>query len=63
MQESGKPIELGLRLKLQNGQIVEAEHLIARNLSAVEPCEFADAAAGLACPGATRRADSRATRC
>jgi len=32
MQESGKPIELGLRLKLRNGQIVEAEHLIARNL-------------------------------
>lgn len=34
MMESGKPIELGLRLKLRNGQIVEAEHLIARNLSA-----------------------------
>ena len=34
MQENGKPIELGLRLKLRNRQIVEAEHLIARNLSA-----------------------------
>ncbi|MGH8206271.1 MAG: hypothetical protein ACRETK_05790, partial [Steroidobacteraceae bacterium] len=34
MQESGKPIELGLRLKVQGGQIVEMEHLIARNLSA-----------------------------
>jgi len=34
MQENGKPIQLGLRLKLKNGKIVEAEHLIARNLSA-----------------------------
>jgi hypothetical protein len=33
MQEDGKPIELGLRLKLQQGKITEAEHLIARNLS------------------------------
>ncbi len=33
MMENGKPIELGLRLKLRNGRIVEAEHLIARNLS------------------------------
>jgi hypothetical protein len=32
MQESGKPIELALRLKLVNGQIIEMEHLIARNL-------------------------------
>jgi hypothetical protein len=32
MMESGKPIELGLRLKLRDGKIVEAEHLIARNL-------------------------------
>jgi hypothetical protein len=32
MQESGKPIQLGLRLKLANGQITEIEHLIARNL-------------------------------
>ncbi len=34
MQESGKPIELGLRLKIRNGQITEMEHLIARNLRA-----------------------------
>jgi hypothetical protein len=33
MEESGKPIELALRLKIRNGQITEAEHLIARNLS------------------------------
>lgn len=33
MKENDKPIQLGLRLKLRNGQIVEAEHLIARNLS------------------------------
>ncbi len=32
MQESGKPMEIGLRLKLQNGRIIEAEHLLARNL-------------------------------
>ena len=34
MKEEGKPIQLGLRLKLRNGRIVEMEHLIARNLSA-----------------------------
>jgi hypothetical protein len=34
MKENGKPIQLGLRLKVRNGQIVEAEHLIARNLPA-----------------------------
>ena len=34
MQESGKPMEIGLRLKLQNGRIAEAEHLLARNLPA-----------------------------
>jgi len=32
MSENGKPIELGLRLKLRAGQIVEMEHLIARDL-------------------------------
>jgi hypothetical protein len=32
MQESDKPIILGLRLKLRDGKIVEAEHIIARNL-------------------------------
>jgi hypothetical protein len=32
MQEDGKPVQLGLRLKLQNGQVVEMEHLLARNL-------------------------------
>jgi hypothetical protein len=34
MQENDKPVMLGLRLKIWNGQITEAEHLIARNLSA-----------------------------
>ena len=33
MEENNRPIELGLRLKIIDGQIVEAEHLIARNLS------------------------------
>jgi hypothetical protein len=32
MKDSGKPIQLGLRLKLKNGKITEAEHLIAGNL-------------------------------
>jgi len=32
MKEDGKPIQLGLRLKVRNGQITEMEHLIARNL-------------------------------
>jgi hypothetical protein len=32
MQEDNRPIELGLRLRIRNGQITEAEHLIARDL-------------------------------
>src|SRR5271169_2972448 len=32
MQENNRAIELGLRLKIRNGQITEAEHLIARDL-------------------------------
>ena len=35
MQENNRPIEFALRLKIVDGQIVEAEHLIARNLGAV----------------------------
>ncbi len=34
MIEADKPVQVGLRLKLRNGQIIEAEHLVARNLSA-----------------------------
>lgn len=34
MQESGKPVQFGLRLEIVNKQIVAAEHLLARNLSA-----------------------------
>jgi len=33
LDEGGKPVELALRLKLQNGQIVEMEHLVARGLN------------------------------
>src|ERR1700728_3303561 len=33
MEENNRPIEIGLRLKIVDGQIAEAEHLIARNLS------------------------------
>ena len=32
LKEGDKPIQLGLRLKLKNGKIIEAEHLIARDL-------------------------------
>lgn len=32
MKENDKPIQFGLRLKLKDGKIVEAEHLIARDL-------------------------------
>jgi hypothetical protein len=32
MKEGDKPVQIGLRLKLRDGQIVEAEHLLARNL-------------------------------
>jgi hypothetical protein len=32
MKADDKPIQLGLRLKIRNGQITEAEHLIAGNL-------------------------------
>jgi hypothetical protein len=32
MQENDRPIELALRLKIRDGEIIEAEHLIARNL-------------------------------
>jgi hypothetical protein len=32
MEEDNRPIEFGLRLKIRDGQIVEAEHLIARSL-------------------------------
>jgi hypothetical protein len=34
MEENNRPIELALRLKIRDGEVVEAEHLIARNLSA-----------------------------
>jgi hypothetical protein len=33
MKEQGKPVLFVLRLKVVNGRIIEAEHLIARNLS------------------------------
>jgi hypothetical protein len=32
MEENGKPIQLGLRLKWRDGKIVAAEHMIARDL-------------------------------
>lgn len=33
MEESGKPIQLGLRLKVANGTIAEAEHLVVRSFN------------------------------
>ena len=32
MTENNKPIELGIRLKIRNGKITEAEHVIARDI-------------------------------
>jgi hypothetical protein len=32
LQENNKPIELGIRLKVEGGKVVEAEHLVARDL-------------------------------
>ena len=32
MQENGKPVEVAIRLKLENGEITEMEHLVARGL-------------------------------
>jgi hypothetical protein len=32
MKEEGKPIQVGLRLKVENGEIVEAEHLVVHQL-------------------------------
>jgi hypothetical protein len=34
MKQSGKPIQIAIRLKIRDGKIAEAEHLIAGNLSA-----------------------------
>lgn len=34
MEESGKPLLLGLRLKVLNGEISEVEHVLARNINA-----------------------------
>jgi hypothetical protein len=34
MEESGKPLMIGLRLKTFNGQITEAEHVLARGINA-----------------------------
>jgi hypothetical protein len=33
MEEGGKPVQLAVRLKVQNGRITEMEHLVARNLA------------------------------
>ena len=33
MEESGGPVQLGLRLKVEDGAITEAEHIVVRNLS------------------------------
>src|SRR5262245_7168783 len=33
MEESGKPIQIGLRLKVENGAITEAEHLVVRSFN------------------------------
>ncbi len=49
MKEGDKPIQLGLRLKLKDGQITEAEHLVARifGISASRICGIARRSAPL----------------
>lgn len=34
MEEGGKPLMIGLRLKVFEGEIIEAEHVLARNINA-----------------------------
>ena len=57
-----KPIMLGLRLKIVNGQITEAEHLIARNLSARSLANLETPRPGLLAHGPARERVPRA-RC
>lgn len=50
LRENGAPILLGLRLALRNGEIVEAEHVIARNLGESNELNLQTPRAGLLRP-------------
>lgn len=54
MEESGKPMELGLRLKVVNKQITEAEHLKAANLRDTQLTNLKTPRPGLLAPAKER---------
>jgi hypothetical protein len=54
LRENGAPILVGLRLALRNGQIVEAEHLIARNLGEQNELNLQTPRPGLVTPPSER---------
>jgi hypothetical protein len=58
MEESGRPVEVAVRLKLENGRITEMEHLVARGLGDrnLRNLEAPRAAFTTAVPAAARNA-------
>lgn len=59
MEVEGKPALVGIRLKRQGGRIVEAEHMIAGNLSAPALANLQAPRSGLLAPVAEEYLDSR----
>src|SRR5690606_32186686 len=59
MEVEGKPALVGIRLKRENGRIVEAEHMIAGNLSAPALANLQTPRAGLLRPVTDEYLDSR----
>jgi hypothetical protein len=47
MEEAGRPVQVGLRLKVEEGEITEAEHLVARNLGEASLANLQAPRAGL----------------
>ena len=60
LQEDGKPIQLGLRLKLEDGHITEAEHLVVHRLSEANLPNLQTPRAPLVSPVPEAWRDSRA---
>lgn len=59
MEVEGKPALVGIRLKRQGGRIVEAEHMIAGNLSAPALANLQAPRSGMLAPVAEEYLDSR----
>jgi len=59
MEVEGKPALVGIRLKRQGGRIVEAEHMVAGNLSEGQLANLKTPRAGLLRPVTEEYADSR----